>query len=120
MKKTKVKLFQSLLDISAQEYGMAEGIVKIALANNISITDELIAGAELNIPDFENANKKVLKYYEENKIIPATADTQSLLMDEPECDGTEFTDEFNYEYNTCLNSEDEGFFGNEFSNEFLT
>lgn len=86
MRTIKVKLFQSLFDISVQEYGTAEGITTIALANDIGITDELQAGTELKIPDYENTNQKVLKYYKENNIIPATAqlpdEIEAIVADE--------------------------------------
>lgn len=85
MRTIKVKLFQSLFDISVQQYGTPEGIVAIALANDISITDELEAETELKIPEF-NTNKKVLKYFADNNIIPATAqlpeDIEAIVADE--------------------------------------
>lgn len=81
----KVKLFQSIFDISAQQYGTSEGIVEVALANDISITDEPTAGEEILIPAFINPNKKVLKYYAENNIIPATSqlneDIEAIVED---------------------------------------
>lgn len=73
MKKIKVKLFQSLLDISVQEYGTTTGVVLIAEANTISITEDLEVDTEILIPAFENIDKKTLKYYSDNNIIPATA-----------------------------------------------
>lgn len=81
MQKVKVKLFQSLVDIAVQQYGTADGVVAIANANNISITDTLTVDAELKIPEFENTKPKILKYYAENNIIPATAEITEEIAD---------------------------------------
>ena len=64
---------QSLIDIAIQCCGSAEAAYDIALLNNISITDELTAGRELNIPTAVNAS--VVSYYTQKGIKPATGIT---------------------------------------------
>ena len=44
---------QSLLDIAIKATGKAENAIFIAIANNISITDDLEPGSELIIPEME-------------------------------------------------------------------
>lgn len=61
---------QSLLDAALMVTGAAEGIVKLALKNELSITDELSAGTPLNLVEADN--QSMFKYYKDNKIVPAT------------------------------------------------
>ena len=86
MRPIKVKDNQTLFDISIQEYGMTIYAVVIALINDLSITSELTAGQELLIPEGLTIDEKVLKYYEENNVIPASAelteDMKLLIGDE--------------------------------------
>jgi len=71
---------QTLLDIAIQEYGTIESVFELAIANDLSITDELATGTILLIPEFSTltnepiiTNKEILNYYKKNKIKPATA-----------------------------------------------
>ncbi|BBQ08151.1 hypothetical protein JUNP353_2722 [Elizabethkingia anophelis] len=63
---------QSLLDIAIQATGKAENAILIAVANNISITDDLEPGTELIIPDVP-MDLDVIAYYRAKNIQPATA-----------------------------------------------
>jgi hypothetical protein len=62
---------QSLFDLAIQAAGSVEAVFDIALANNVSTTDELTPGRALQIP--EVLNKQVANYYSTNGIRPATA-----------------------------------------------
>lgn len=63
---------QSLLDVAIQATGKAENAILIAVANNISITDDLEPGTELIIPDVP-MDLDVIAYYRAKNIQPATA-----------------------------------------------
>ena len=66
-----VKNRQSLLDIALQETGTIEAAFDIAVANGLSITD-YVPGQMLVIPDTAKVDDKILAYYKDNEISPAT------------------------------------------------
>ena len=66
---------QSLLDIAIQHTGSVANVFLIAQANGLAVSDELVAGSELTIPDVEN-NNDILNYYSSRAIQPATALTE--------------------------------------------
>lgn len=76
---------QSLLDIALQHTGKVENAFDIAVANGISITDDLIVGGVLSISDDMTKNNDILSYYTAKNIQPATAiQTMSKAMDSVE------------------------------------
>ena len=62
---------QSLFDIAIQAAGSVEAVFDIALANGISITDDLEPGTVLVVPAV--LNRQMAEYYRINNIRPATA-----------------------------------------------
>ena len=64
---------QSLLDLAVQHTGAVENTFAIAVANRLSLTDDLPAGAEIKIPDSANKDSDVLNYYTSKRLQPATA-----------------------------------------------
>ena len=70
---------QSVLDIAVQCYGSAAAAFDIALANNISITDDLTAGHLLSLPDSEYYNKNIAEYFKNKGIYPATGVTDAFM-----------------------------------------
>lgn len=64
---------QSLLDLSLQVYGTAEGVVTLAFANGLSLTDEPQSGDVLLIPEYEGALPNVVDFYDAYAVRPATA-----------------------------------------------
>ena len=64
---------QSLFDIAIQEYGSVEAVVAIAQSNDISVTEILIPGTEIKLPNDAPTNQDILNYYIQHNIIPATA-----------------------------------------------
>lgn len=78
---------QSLLDIAIQHTGSVSNVFLIAQANGLAVSDELVAGSELTIPDVEN-NNDILNYYSSRAIQPATAIT-TIIDDntEPSLEG---------------------------------
>jgi hypothetical protein len=61
---------QTLFDIALQHCGDQEAATAIALLNGIDVTDTPETGTELLLPDI--VNRRVFKYYNDNKIKPAT------------------------------------------------
>lgn len=62
---------QSLLDLALQHTGTIESIFELAILNEKSITDDMVAGASLLIGEI--SNKDILSYYTAKNIQPATA-----------------------------------------------
>lgn len=87
----KVEEGQTLSDIAIQEYGTLEALTDLARANDISITDDLIAGTSLVLPD-KIFNRSMQSYCNINSISPATEkDASGIRM-------RIFTKEFNNEF----------------------
>ena len=83
--KINVLPLQSLLDIAVQHTGAVENTFAIAVANGLSLTDDLPAGAEIKIPDSANKDSDVLNYYIAKSLQPATA--VILLPEEERLEG---------------------------------
>lgn len=94
--KTVVLDCQSLLDLAIQELGDISGIFDLAEKANVSLTDELAAGQEIELP-LQLSDKQIAGYYASRRITPATAITISstsgdgnLLMEGVEFWGIEY------------------------------
>lgn len=61
---------QSLFDITIQACGSIEAAFSTASLNSLTITDILIVGSELAVPD--PLNKSVSEYYRLKRLRPAT------------------------------------------------
>jgi hypothetical protein len=73
----KLKQNQTLFDIALIHFGNANAAFAIAEHNNISITDILLVGREIKLPEtIENVNKPNVDFYRKNDIEPATGDTR--------------------------------------------
>lgn len=66
----KVKDRQTLLDVALQTSGSVEAVMDLALANGLSITDELSDGQVLEVAEVKDV--AVVSRYEINSIFPAT------------------------------------------------
>ncbi len=62
---------QSFYDISIQYFGTADYAFAIAYGNQKSISDPLVVGQEIVLPELVK-DTKVLQYYKARNIIPAT------------------------------------------------
>lgn len=69
---TAVLVLQSWFDISILYTGSASNAFEIANANNRSVTDDLVIGELLTVPDELAQQKKILQYYSDRKLVPAT------------------------------------------------
>ncbi|MPT35740.1 MAG: hypothetical protein E2604_11820 [Flavobacterium sp.] len=63
---------QSLLDFSLQHCGTLQGIINIAIENNIAITEMLSPGDVLRIPSEAAKANDIVEFYQNKKIIPAS------------------------------------------------
>lgn len=74
---------QNLLDIAIQLYGNAQCAFALALANGLTITDDLVAGQLLQLPEnLSFQNIAIANYYSQNAIKPATAEPLMILNEE--------------------------------------
>lgn len=65
---------QTLLDISIYLFGTAIGAMSLAIANDISLTDDLEVGQILNVPENSDFGQRLIAEYFQNKgLKPATA-----------------------------------------------
>lgn len=61
---------QNLVDIAIQHTGSVESVVELAVANDISITQQLTAGSTLNsVPE---KDERIVDYYAVRNLSPAT------------------------------------------------
>lgn len=77
---------QSLLDVVLQLTGSIEGVVAVAQANNISITDDLVPGQKIIFPESVELDEDIMNYYKAKKVQPATAmsNEDKVIADKPE------------------------------------
>lgn len=68
-----VKQRQTVFDIALIKCGDREAAFEISRLNNISLSDTIEPGTELEVPAV--INQKVVNYYEVNGIEPSTEDT---------------------------------------------
>jgi len=68
---------QTLWDIALQHCGSANAAFGIARLNNIALSDKPAPGTVLTVPQV--ADKKVVNYYADNGIVPATDNRRSIF-----------------------------------------
>ena len=61
---------QSVLDVTLQHFGNIDSLFELITLNNLSITDDLIYGSEVEIGN--PVSNDVIDTYIDKKIIPAT------------------------------------------------
>ena len=72
---------QSLLDIAIQEDGNVLAAFEWALANGISITEELVPGQKLIVPNSVNRDNDIAQYFKSKTQNIATSYPTQLLRD---------------------------------------
>lgn len=77
---------QSLLDISIKTTGRAENFRKIAMANNLVPTEPIPPGTILTIPADIEIDQDIVRYYNVNNIVPASALSENLEVPELTCE----------------------------------
>lgn len=77
METAKVLVLQSFFDISVKYTGSIDNAYEIAKANNREVTDDLIVGETLMIPDGLTLSTKEIQYYQARNLLPATGITKA-------------------------------------------
>jgi len=67
---------QTLFDIAIQSCGSAQAAFKLAVLNGMSVTDDLVPGQELIMPDV--VNNSISSYYDNKSLTPATASNEQI------------------------------------------
>lgn len=67
---------QSLLDVAIRYFGTVEAVLAIAILNRISITQELVPGQVLELPNLDYGYQEIVTFFNVNKKQPATALTE--------------------------------------------
>ena len=62
---------QSLLDFTLHHCGTLNGIVQMAVENNIGITDLLSPGAVFSVPSNITKDNDIVEFYSNKKLVPA-------------------------------------------------
>lgn len=75
-----VKPHQCLLDLSMQEKGSIAALFEFAVLNNYSITDDLVAGSTLQVPDSKILDMEIWQALNRAAIIPANGYTAADEM----------------------------------------
>ncbi|UPK68131.1 hypothetical protein [Chitinophaga filiformis] len=75
METINVKPHQCLMDLSMQQKGSINAMFDFAMANGISITDDLTSGSALWVPDVEVIDRRTLLTLKEELVIPANGYT---------------------------------------------
>lgn len=74
-----IKSNQTQLDITIQAYGSMESLFDLLLANDLSLTEDMVTGNEIEIVESEKNQPTITKYFFEKKILPATkSDNESF------------------------------------------
>lgn len=77
---------QSLFDLAIQSYGSIEASIKMALENDLSVTDELEVGGTMKLPELNIGRTSIVKYYNQKNIKPGTGfsviDNPDLVPDD--------------------------------------
>ncbi len=73
---------QSLLDFAIQHTGSPQNAFEIAMANDMSVTEQLTAGTELIVPETVAMDVDIKNYYSSKAIKPATDITQTEEQEE--------------------------------------
>jgi AAA+ ATPase superfamily predicted ATPase len=61
---------QNLFDISIQEYGNVSAVFDIAFANDLNVSDLLLPGQELLVPESKFKDESILSYLKKKRIHP--------------------------------------------------
>ena len=75
----KVLQSQSVIDLAIQTAGSAKAAFALAVANGLSITDDLTAGSDIELVDV--VDRDITAYYVNKSLTPATASNVEATED---------------------------------------
>src|SRR4051812_40713019 len=90
MNKVTVSYGQTWLDIALQELGDMERNIELARLNGRAITDDLQAGEELIVPDFDTEKRSIVQLFRNAANRPASSDTFVAADPDSNGEGIEF------------------------------
>ncbi len=70
---------QSVFDFLLMHTGSIAGAIDFASANNIAVTDDLVAGKWYDLPNDIATDQDILSYYTNNGFTPATGNMVSAV-----------------------------------------
>ena len=73
MKEVKVLKNQTLVDLAVQELGDASRAVELAVLNEMQVTDHLVAGTLVTVPDYERGKRSMVTLFADDSNKPASA-----------------------------------------------
>lgn len=73
---------QSFLDLAIQHTGSVFNAFAIATANGMSVSETVTPGTEIVLPENLQADNDILNYYQAKNIKPATAFTQTEMIEQ--------------------------------------
>jgi len=79
---------QGLMDVAVQHCGDAGALFSLALANGLSITEELSPGTILELPEVSNVGIK--KYFSDKELVPATGEDSNKKFIELSPEGVDY------------------------------
>lgn len=75
MKLIKVLASQTLLDIAVQELGDNSRAMELAVINGLKVTDQLIAGSQILVPDYSTDKRYLVTLFADDANKPGTGNT---------------------------------------------
>jgi len=82
MKNTAILDRQTLIDITAQELGDLERVYEIAELNGLSLTDDLITGNAIMVPDADKSKINITRLFADKANAPASVDDNFISENE--------------------------------------
>lgn len=79
MKSVTVKDGQTLFDIAVQSLGIVDRVFELAQLNGLGITDELVSGQIIELPDVKFEHEDIVKHFTK-PWFPASGDADSDLI----------------------------------------
>lgn len=73
MRSVTVKDYQNLFDLACQEIGSVDAAFDLARINDLAITDDLVSGQMILLPDAP-VDEYVVNEFKTKKLFPATSD----------------------------------------------
>lgn len=90
MNKVTVSYGQTWVDIALQELGDMERVMELASLNDRSLTDDLLAGEVLNVPDYDASKREIIQLFANSFNKPASGESLTASNDVSIGEGIEF------------------------------
>ena len=81
MREITALVLQTWFDVALQYTGSASNAYDIAKANNKSLTDDIVGGQKVIIPEYLDLRNKEIYYFTTKEIAPSTATNNTEIND---------------------------------------